>query len=359
MPARILLNRSMTPTSAVGEAIAYKPSWIDRVITTVERLPMPYWLVYLALFAAEVAVFHVVSWVDGWVPPFQFERFTMLFPLWLWGPLAAITYLDAVALAAVREFRPLLEADDEGMRDLEYAFTTMPSRPVIISGLLWSAIYAVLCYVLVPGWIELYSIGPLATNVAVAVGLLSFFTGSTIYYHTIRQLRLVSQTVAKVSTFNLFRLDPVYAFSRLTARTGVAWILLVSITPTLFPSRLNPIPMILLSLFQIALAFAAFVFPLWSVHKRLVAEKRSLLADISSRVEAAIQRLHRHLDENELTRIGGVRDAFAALTAERDVVDKIPTWPWRAGTLGGVLSALALPIALLVIQFALQRWLAS
>ena len=83
MPARILLNRSMTPTSAVGEAIAYKPSWIDRVITTVERLPMPYWLVYLALFAAEVAVFHVVSWVDGWVPPFQFERFTMLFPLWL------------------------------------------------------------------------------------------------------------------------------------------------------------------------------------------------------------------------------------------------------------------------------------
>jgi uncharacterized membrane protein (UPF0136 family) len=263
-----------------------------------------------------------------------------------------------VALSALREFRPLLKFDDEGVRRLGIEFTTMPSRPVIISGLLWSLAYGVICYVNVPIWTELYSVGPFALTIAIAAGLLTFFTGSIIYYHTIRQLRLVSQTVAKVSTFNLFRLDPVYAFSRLTARTGVVWILLVSITPMLFPSRLNPIPMIVLSLFQIALALAAFVLPLWSVHKRLVTEKRSLLADISSRVEAASRRLHRHLDEDDLTRIGDVKDAFAALAAERDVVDKIPTWPWRAGTLGGILSALALPIVLFLIQRILQRWLA-
>jgi uncharacterized membrane protein (UPF0136 family) len=352
------MSRSNTPASDVSEVFAYKASWIDGVKAIVEHLPMPYWLVYLALFLVEVAVFHIVSWVDGWVAPFQFERFTLLFPFWLWGPLAAITYLDAVALSALREFRPLLKFDDEGVRRLGIEFTTMPSRPVIISGLLWSLAYGVICYVNVPIWTELYSVGPFALTIAIAAGLLTFFTGSIIYYHTIRQLRLVSQTVAKVSTFNLFRLDPVYAFSRLTARTGVVWILLVSITPMLFPSRLNPIPMIVLSLFQIALALAAFVLPLWSVHKRLVTEKRSLLADISSRVEAASRRLHRHLDEDDLTRIGDVKDAFAALAAERDVVDKIPTWPWRAGTLGGILSALALPIVLFLIQRILQRWLA-
>lgn len=358
MPARILVNNSKIPTSDVREAIAYKPSWIDRVTTTVERLPMPYWLVYLALVVVEVAVLHIVSWVDGWVPPFQFERFALSFPLWSWGPLAAITYLDALALAAMREFRPLLKVNDEGVRHLEYEFTTMPSRPVIISGLLWSAAYAVLCYVFVPTWTELYSVGPLAMTIAIAVGLFAFFTGSSIYYHTIRQLRLVSQTVAKVPNFDLFRLDPVYAFSRLTAQTGVAWIFLVTLTLLLFPSRLNPIPIIVLSVFQIALALAAFVLPLWSVHRRLVTQKRSLLADISSRVEAAIRRLHRHLDGDDLARIGDVKDAFAALAAGRDVVDKIPTWPWRAGTLGGILSALALPIVLLLIQLILQRWLA-
>ena len=269
-----------------------------------------------------------------------------------------MTYLDSVALAAIREFRPLLKVDDEGLRQLEYEFTTMPSRPVIISGLLWSATYAVLTYFLGPTWAQLYPVGPLALTVGFAVGLFAFITGSTIYYHTIRQLRLVSQTVVKVSTFDLFRLDPVYAFSRLTAQTGVAWIFLLSISLLLFPSGLNPIPIILLSAFQISLALAAFVLPLWSVHKRLATEKRSLLADISSRVQAASRRLHRHLDEDDLTRIGDVKDAFAALAAEHAVVDKIPTWPWRAGTLGGILSALALPIVLFLIQRILQRWLA-
>ena len=358
MPARILVNRSHTPTSDVGEAVAYKASWIDRLLATVERLPVPYWLVYLALFVVEVAVIHILSWVDGWVPPFQFERINLSFPLWTWGPLAAMTYLDSVALAAIREFRPLLKVDDEGLRQLEYEFTTMPSRPVIISGLLWSATYAVLTYFLGPTWAQLYPVGPLALTVGFAVGLFAFITGSTIYYHTIRQLRLVSQTVVKVSTFDLFRLDPVYAFSRLTAQTGVAWIFLLSISLLLFPSGLNPIPIILLSAFQISLALAAFVLPLWSVHKRLATEKRSLLADISSRVQAASRRLHRHLDEDDLTRIGDVKDAFAALAAEHAVIDKIPTWPWRAGTLGGILSALALPIVLFLIQRILQRWLA-
>ena len=358
MPARNPANRPHTPTSDAREASAYKASWIDRLLATVERLPMPYWLVYLALSVVEVAVLHIVGWIDGWVPPFQFERFALLFPLWTWGPLAAVTYLDAVALAALREFRPLLKVDDERVRRLEYEFTTMPFRPVIISGLLWSATYAIICYVLIPAWADLYSVGPLALTIGIAAGLFAFSTGSTIYYHTIRQLRLVSQTVARVSTFDLFRLDPVYAFSRLTAQTGLAWIFLLSITLLLFPSRLNPIPMIVLSVFQIALALSAFVLPLWSVHKRLVTEKRALTAGISSRVEAAIRRLHRHLDEDDLARIVDVKDAFAALAAERDVVDKIPTWPWRGGTLGGILSALALPIVLFLIQLSLQRWLA-
>jgi len=358
VPARNPANRPHTPTSDAHEASAYKASWIDRLLATVERLPVPYWLVYLALSVVEVAVLHIVGWIDGWVPPFQFERFALLFPLWTWGPLAAVTYLDAVALAALREFRPLLKVDDEGVRRLEYEFTTMPFRPVIISGLLWSATYAIICYVLIPAWADLYSVGPLALTIGIAAGLFAFSTGSTIYYHTIRQLRLVSQTVARVSTFDLFRLDPVYAFSRLTAQTGLAWIFLLSITLLLFPSRLNPIPMIVLSVFQIALALSAFVLPLWSVHKRLVTEKRALTAGISSRVEAAIRRLHRHLDEDDLARIVDVKDAFAALAAERDVVDKIPTWPWRGGTLGGILSALALPIVLFLIQLSLQRWLA-
>jgi len=310
------------------------------------------------LIVVEVAIFHAVAWVDGWVAPFQFEPFAALFPIWLWGPLAIMTYLDAVALDALRAFRPLLEVDEEALRQVEYSFTTMPSRPVIISGLMWSAIYVVISYPVAPAWSKLYSVGPFATAFGVAVGLFTFFTGSTIYYHTIRQLRLVSQTVTKVPRFNLFRLDPVYAFSGLTAQTGVAYLILVSITSLTFPFRLNPFPVIMFSILQIALALAAFALPLWSVHRRLLSEKRSLLADLNRQVEAAIRRLHHYLDEDDFSTVGGAKDALAGLAAERDVLAKIPTWPWRAGTLTGILSAVALPIVTFLIQLILQRWLA-
>ena len=351
-------KKSRATKPDIPEAGPYNPSWVDRLTGAVERLPMPYWFVYLVLFLVEVAIVHAVAWVDGWVPAFQFEPFAALFPIWLWGPLAIMTYLDAAALDALRAFRPLLEVDDGALRQLEYALATMPSRPVIISGLIWSAIYVINAYLVVPMWSNLYSIGPFATAFGIAVGLFSFFTGSTIYYHTIRQLRFVSQLVAKVPRFNLFRLDPVYAFSALTAQTGVAYLLLVSITSLTFPFRLNPIPVIIFTILQIVLALGAFALPLWNVHRRLLSEKRSLLADLNRQVEAAIRRLHHYLDENDFGTVGGAKDALTGLAAERDVLAKIPTWPWRAGTLTGILSAVALPIVTFLIQFILQRWLA-
>ncbi len=357
MPTQALVNTLHTPTPDLSEAVAYKASWFDRAKAAIERLRVPFWVAYLALFVAEVAVLLPISWVDGWLTPYKFDPLILSFALWTWGPLAAVTYLDAVALASLTDFHPLLRVDDEGLRRLEYEFTTMPARPVILSGLLWSAAYAVLAYFLVPAWAELYSASPFALIVGNAAGLFTFATGSIVYYHTIRHLRLVSQTVAKVSAFDLFRLDPVYAFSRLTAQTGVAWIFLLSFSLLLFPAGLNPVPIVILSVFQVALALAAFVLPLWSVHRRLVTEKRSLLANTRSRVEVALRRLHRQLDQDDLTRIGEVKDALAALAAERDTVEKIPTWPWRAGTAGGLLSALALPLLLFLIQLFLKRWL--
>jgi len=357
MAGHVLENKSESSLLDIPYVGPYRPSWIDRLTAAVERLPVPYWLVYLVLFVAEVGIFHAIGWADGWVPRFRFEPLLLLFPIWLCGPLAIMTYLDGVALESLRAFRPLLEVDDEALKHLEYKFTTMPFRPVIMSGLFWSATYVIFYYVAFPIWKQLYSVGPLATKWGIVTGLFTYFAGATIYYHTIRQLRLVSQTVATVRRFNLFRLDPVYAFSRLTARTGVAWVFLVSVTLLIFPLSLSPVPLIILSTIQITLALAAFVLPLWSVHQRLVSEKRSLIADLNLQVEAAIRRLHRHLDEDDPSTITGAKDAFAGLAAERDVLAKIPTWPWRAGTLTGILSALALPIVLFLIQVALERWL--
>jgi hypothetical protein len=59
-------------------------------------LPVPYLLLYFLLFLFDAALFHIVAWVDGWLPAYQFNRLALMFPLWLWGPLAIMTYLNSL-----------------------------------------------------------------------------------------------------------------------------------------------------------------------------------------------------------------------------------------------------------------------
>ena len=341
------------------EALPYPMSWIDRLMLIVERLPVPYWVTYSLLFSAEVVIQHIIGWVDGSLPRFSFQVLYLLFPLWIWGPLAIMTFLDKVALHALREFRPLLRKEDSELFRLQYELTTLPSRSVLVSCLLWTVVFVALMYFVLPAVRQRYSFGPIAVAGTWIFGLLSFASGSAIYYHTVRQLRPVSQTVGLVERFNLFHLDPVYAFSRLTARTGMVWLALIGLTLLIYPLELVNVITIALYLTQVVFALGAFILPLWSVHQRLVAEKRRMLAEVNRRVETAIARMHRNLDQDDLGGVKDIKTVLDGLAAEREVVTKIATWPWRPATLSGLVSALVLPIALFLIQLAIRTWLGA
>ncbi|HJS19821.1 MAG TPA: hypothetical protein VJ785_13825 [Anaerolineales bacterium] len=176
-------------------------------------------------------------------------------------------------------------------------------------------------------------------------------------YHSIRQLILVNRIVKMVEQFNLFQLDPVYAFSGVTALTGISLLLMLSLTLIVFPLQLASGPVLVMLLGQVALTVAAFVLPLLIVHQRPVAEKRDLLADINKRVTAILSLLHQNLDEYEFGEVSGLNDAISGLIVERDLIHKIPTWPWRAGTLTSFLTAILLPILLFLAQVVLGNWL--
>ena len=108
---------------------------------------------------------------------------------------------------------------------------------------------------------------------------------------------------------------------------------------------------------QMLLAISAFVLPLWVVHRRLLAEKNRLLAEHNCRVETTLERLHCHLDQNEMDQVNQINPAMTALNAERAVLSGIPTWPWRTGTLGGFVSAIILPLVLFLVQLGIRKWL--
>ena len=100
---------------------------------------------------------------------------------------------------------------------------------------------------------------------------------------------------------------------------------------------------------------AAFVLPLWIVHHRLELEKRSLLAGINGRMKTTLLDQHQAMDLKDYEKLGQLNGVMASLKGEQELLLKIPTWPWRSGSLTGFLSAIALPI----IIFLLQRLLAN
>jgi hypothetical protein len=324
----------------------------------VQRQSLPYWLTYLLLFILESAVLHTLSWLDGWLPAFQFNALVLTFPIWLWGPLAIVAYLDSLSLRALSEFEPLLDIPIQTKRRLEYEFTTMPGRNLVLSAITWSGVYLLFWFVgFAPGVAD-FGAGPIAMGVWFVAGFVSFSIGSVIYYHSVRQLRLVSRTVGMVSQFNLFRLDPVYAFSVLTSRTGICWVALITLTLLSAPLEVGRVPELALLITQIALAMGAFLLPLRVVNRRLVSQKRRLLAELDQRTESTLARLHRQIDENALQEIPRLNDALKGLTTEREILARIPTWPWRPGLFAGFLSVIVFPIVLFLIQFGLGEWLA-
>jgi hypothetical protein len=350
---------SQLARQALSRSVPYPPSFVDRLVDFVQRLPIPYPLSYLLLFLLESSIILLVAWIDGWLTPYQFDPIVFLYPLWLWGPLAFVTYLDELARRSLAEFTPLLDNPSEANERLEYEFTVMPARSVLISAVGWSAVYLFFWVAAFGPIFAAIDLGVLGTRVFFFVGFVSFAVGSVVYYHTFRQLRLVSSTVRLVSQFDLFALDPVYAFSVLTSRTGMAWVALITLTLAISPLTEGGWAELFTLSLQIALAMGAFLLPLRIVNRRLVLEKRTRLAKLDQRVKTTLLRLHQAVDDNSLQEISLLNEALKGLTTEREILARIPTWPWRPGMFGGFVSVILLPVVLFLIQLALGRWLGT
>ncbi|MEN6580320.1 MAG: hypothetical protein ABFD05_06775 [Anaerolineaceae bacterium] len=177
----------------------------------------------MVLFILQSLFLQVLSGIDGWLTPFAFDKILLLFPMWFWGPLALMTLLNSTSETSLATFSQLLDLEEEEISKLEYRFTTMPNKGVIISGAVWLIFYAVSVIGSYESLSKDFRFSSSFLPISIFTGMISFSVGSAIYYHSVRQLILVTRTVGIASRFNLNQLDPIYTLSRLTARTGIAW----------------------------------------------------------------------------------------------------------------------------------------
>ena len=326
------------------------------LIDGVERLPGPTWAAYLIGLVLMIVFLAATDWMSG-APIGQIQPDRAIWAAAIIVSAWLIHHLDHVARAALRDFAPLLGASPATLAALEPELTVIPAIPSLAI-LVLAMLRTAEGFAFQPETEGVAGLIPvaLALRYVFEVGLTSLIL--ILVYHTVRQLRSVGRIHALAPRVNLLRPAPLYAFSRLTSQTAMGLVLLTipfmgnigAATSTLdLAVTLGIVGLIL------GTAVAAFLVPLLGMHRRMGVEKRRLQDEAGSRIETMIGELHGSIDRDDLTRADGQNKTLASLIAERELVHKLSTWPWQAGTATAVVSALLLPVGIWLTTRLLER----
>lgn len=361
--------------AAVYETVPapYAPSWVDRLTDWVRRLPVPYWIVYLIPALLLFILTTVIKWEDGSYAaayaagtpglykfgPVYIYPFHAVPELVTFYALALIHYLDDVAGRAIDSYRPAVKAEDAHFKELCYRLTTMPALPTLLAsivGVVFAIGVLVVIWFAAPGFADrllLFTSTP-ATIVESAVFVLLWWNWGALVLHTVRQLRLVNHIYVEDTEIDIFNLSPLYSFSWLTARTAIGLVLATYAFILPAPGLMeNPITLGIMA-FNFVFAVVAFAWPLLGIHHLLDEAKSQKMAASAQTFEILIAELHRRANQGEFDSMAEMKEGLEALVHERDVIDKVYTWPWQRETVSGLTTALLLPIILWVITRVLD-----
>jgi hypothetical protein len=345
---------SSVPTPPVGPHPAQRLSWFDRLGGVVARVPLSEWVLFPLLLALIGVLSQVPTWLDGSVPWGRFEAQHLLIAVWLVFPVALKLHLDRLARRSFDQLELWLGMESETAAGLRARLTQLPARPAFLAGVL-GALSFWLLYLLSPGLFAAVRSSLLNAAISLALLTLNFALVAAMIYHTFHQLRAVSEISASARRIDLLHLDPFYAFSSLTAHTGISWMIVLYVSVAATPGALaSPLALGLIVL-QAAAVLAAFGLPLLGIHRRLSEEKSRLLSEVALRLRRAIAELHHRTDQMELAEMDAIHKMILSLIAERELLQKTPTWPWQPGTPVAVITALLLPVGLFLVQRLLER----
>ncbi|MBM4409647.1 MAG: hypothetical protein FJ038_13860, partial [Chloroflexi bacterium] len=340
------MARTVEETPAETSGRPYAPSWVNHLTAWIERLPGPAWAFYLVAMGVAVLVQWSFGWWTGLIPQGEVSPAYAYYGIALPATVWLIAHLDRVAADALRGFRPLLGASPDEMRRWQHELTVIPARP--------AAIITIAVYL----FTFAYYVGdPVASDtVGYTVPMLlirGFWEGAVgalitiLVYHSIRQLRLVSRLHEGARDVPLFEPAPLYAFSTLTARTAIGLVLLQAPGFLFVPDNESAFVVTLVWMTVLtAISAAIFLLPLRGMQQRIASEKERLEAEVGRRLVTTIADVHAAVDGRPREDADALNKTLATLITERDLVAKLPTWPWSAGAFWGFASAVILPIGL-------------
>lgn len=334
-------------------------SWFDALVGWADRLPGPR-LAWFAIGTIVITVpMHLGTWAD--LPGSLDVRPDLVtgaaaIPILLWAAMA----LDDVARGALVRLRPALDADDAAVAAIATDLTRTPVDLSIAAAVVGSVAGVASVTQSPANWgVDLAAPGlrlwvALGTSVLTDVVLVGFLA------HVVHQLRVVARLHRELVTVDLFHLGPLYAFSTLTARTGVFLIgmttgLIAAFAVTIGGFIFTGPADLLLIVAIFGVAIACFLLPLLGLHDRIVDEKQAQLAKAQATLSAAVEGVRSRIAAGDLEGAAKVKDALLAADTSVAAITRISTWPWRTETLRGFVSAVLLPIGLFLVYELLRR----
>ena len=355
------LPRQASAGSAAGlPLLTSRPplSPFDRWIRILEASPRARWSFYLALPAASIALLLGLSWACGSLPAGQISPQLTVTAVLSIATVGEIHYVMRVAGRCLIRFAPALRAGPAEFDGYHHAFTTAPAWAVVAAAVGGVAMLA-LVTTSDPTFFGLLSAGLCPRPAVLLVGWINSAAFVLATLLALRYLSLIRRAHAAAPEVNLFERGPLFAFSALSSRMALLFALASYIFVLAFPSSLENVAAAAY-IFGINLpaTLVIFVYPLYGMHGRMIEEKQRLLQASGTRIHAALETLH--------SDSGGRRSSnpdphrrLTALMEEEAYLRKIPTWPWEPGTLTAVLTAVFLPLMLVVAQQVVSRYFAG
>jgi hypothetical protein len=334
----------------------YRPGVLSRVLAWAGTLPGRGWWLYPLLYALLFTWSHGIVWLTGQVPIGAINPLLAVGVFYMPYTLAAIAYINRSSEHALATFWPATGWPVDEREEWRWRFVMSPGRLDVAALGLGVAVAVVAFLSASPDVIGAES-GRVALFVAYLPTAASGYAIALLaLIHTTHQLRLVARIHREATAIDPFDRVSLYAFSALTVRTGLAYVLSGYYTLVFnggFQAG-NVVAIIVLGA-VFAVGLACFVLPLWGIHGRLVREKQGLARAAEARLGRLVQEFDRRIEAGQFEASKTVADALAGAADIRRRVLELPTWPWRPQLFSGFVSALLLPVAV----YLLTRVLAS
>jgi len=330
-------------------------SWIDRLVSRIESLPGPTWLIYLLMILILSIANNAFLWLAGTLPIGTFDFYRTSFVVDLIYPLGLFHYLSITAKNALQTFSPLLEKGKSELIQWEKRLTKFPARiawlTLIVIVLFWfSQIEEIADSINTSGYLFYLSFAYESI-----VGMFTFLFSIILIIQSVRQMILVSQIHRETGEISLFQLDAAHAFSNLTSRIGIGAFLL-----TVWSVIQSPEFDIINFVFNISgllLAIGAFVLPLTGMRAKLQALKRKNLSTVNHLIDVSFSKLNMSAEASDQKDLSNLMTKINGLIIERNEIRKISTLPWETTTFRGFATTILLPVFIWFVTRLLDRFL--